>query len=418
MTEIKPFKAVHYNPEKIHDFSHVVCPPYDVISPPQQEAYHNASPYNFIHIELAKDKAGDDKNQKYTRARETFEHWLKDGVLIQDEKPCIYYYRQEYKIQGERHSRMGFISVMKLESGGKIFPHENTHASPKEDRFKLLSSVGANLSPIFVCFSDRERRVEKIFVTHVSLTKPFISVTDQDGVKHMVWRLDDPAYINEIVGTLSHQTLFIADGHHRYEVAQEYQRAKISRMEKTTGQEPFNYVMTYFTNIDSRDLKIFPLHRLVHRISGSLNFLEDHFRTDRIKSRQELLILLAKAGQNEHAFGLYTKEGIVLLRLKNKALIDKFIKDGSKEFRRLDATILKYFILDKLGVKSEEITYTKDINEVIANVDAGDAQAGFILNPVKIPQLKAVALNGERMPPKTTYFYPKLLSGLTVHRVV
>ncbi|MDZ4242614.1 MAG: DUF1015 family protein, partial [Candidatus Omnitrophota bacterium] len=240
---------------------------------------------------------------------------------------------------------------------------------------------------------------------------------DEDGVRHMIWRLDDPVRIQPIVNTMEGQHLFIADGHHRYEVAKEYRRGKIAKIEKPTGQEPFNFVMTYFTNIDSKDLKIFSIHRIIKKLPKKLDFLEEFFRVDKIKSKEDLAILLAKAGQNEHAIGFYTREGCRLLRLKNKLLIDQYVTEGSREYRRLDATILKYFILDKVGVASEDIIYTKDLNEAIGTVDAKKADASFILNPVKIQQLKAIALNGERMPPKTTYFYPKVLSGLTVHKM-
>lgn len=159
------------------------------------------------------------------------------------------------------------------------------------------------------------------------------------------------------------------------------------------------------------------MHRIVTKLPGQLSFLEEFFRMDRVKNKNDFMVLLTKAGQNEHAFGLYTKDGYLLLRLKNKALIDKTIQEGSKDYRRLDATILKYFVFDKLGVQSEDIIYTKDALEVISQVDEGIADAGFIMNPVRIQQLKAVALNGERMPPKTTYFYPKVLSGLVSHRI-
>lgn len=421
MTEIKPFQGIHYNPEKIASPSKVMCPPYDVISPAQQEGFHTRNEFNFIRLEYGKEKPGDnDAANKYTRAGELLQQWLQSGVLVQDENPAIYYYRQEYKVQGERHSRLGFIAAMKIQDAkdSKIFPHENTHAAAKEDRFKLWTAVGANLSPIFVCFSDRERKVEKIFITHLAVTKPLFDVTDDDGVKHLFWKLDDPKLVAQIVSSLANQSLFIADGHHRYEVACEIRRQKLAHIAKPTGLEPFNYVMTYFTNIDSKDLKIFPMHRIVTKLPGQLSFLEEFFRMDKIKSKAELMILLAKAGQNEHAFGLYTKDGYMLLRLKNKALIDKTIHEGSKDYRRLDATILKYFVFDKLGVRSEDIIYTKDAVEVFSKVDDGLADAGFIMNPVKIAQLKAVALNGEKMPPKTTYFYPKVLSGLACHRIV
>ena len=420
MTYIKPFKGLHYNKEKIEDLSKVVCPPYDVISPEDQDAYHRLHPYNFIHLDLGKEKETDNKTEnKYTRAKKIYEEWIQKGLLVEDSKPCLYYYKQEYTIRGQKYTRLGFLALMKLEDpkDSKIFPHENTHSHAKEDRFRLTSAVKSNLSPIFVCFSDKTKKVQKIFVQKVSLTKPFLDVVDQDRVRHIVWRLDDPALIEEIQNSFGDQQLFIADGHHRYEVAQEYRKHRLIEKVKSNGQEPFNFILTYFTNIDSSDLMILPMHRIIKKFPAQTDFLEEFFRVDRVKTKEDLLIILAKAGQNEHAFGLYTKDGIKLLRLRNRLLIDSVVKEGSKEFRHLDATILKYFILDRLGIKSEDIMYTKDFNEATTSVDEGRADASFIMNPVKIQQLKAIALNGERMPPKTTYFYPKVLSGLTVYKM-
>jgi len=420
MTEIKSFKAVHYNQEKVKDLAKVVCPPYDVISSQQQDQYHNLSENNFIHVLLGKDKPSDDRsNNKYTRAKKIFDGWLQDQILVEDSKPCIYFYRQEYKVLGAKHSRLGFISLMKLqdEKDARIYPHENTHARAKEDRLKLWKSLSANLSPIFVCFSDKEKKVETVFAKHVAKTKPLIDIEDVDGVKHILWRLDDPALIKTITGSMDEQQLFIADGHHRYEVASEYRRQRIAKAGKSNGREGFNYVMTYFTNIDSRDLKIFPIHRIIKNVPADIDFLEETFRVDKIKTRQDFLVMLAKAGQNEHAFGFYTRQGMLLLRLKNKLLIDKYITEGSSDYRHLDATILKYFVLDKMNVKSEEIVYTPDSHEAMNAVDDKDAGAAFLMNPVRIQQLKNIALNGERMPPKTTYFYPKVLSGLTIYKI-
>ncbi len=175
--------------------------------------------------------------------------------------------------------------------------------------------------------------------------------------------------------------------------------------------------MTYFTNIDSKDLQIFPMHRIVKNMPDDLSFMEEYFRIDKVAKVEELSILLAKAGKNEHAFGLYTKNGIMLLRLKNKMLIEEHVKEGSKDYKSLDATILKTFVFDKVGIKSDDIIYTKDLSQTIDMVDNGQAQASFIMNAVKISQLKSIALNGERMPPKTTYFYPKVLSGLTIYKM-
>ena len=420
MSSIKPFRAVHYNPEKIKDFAKVVCPPYDVISDDEQTRLYNLNPYNFINLELAKDKPGDDKdNNRYSRAKKSFEEWLKKGVLVQDEKPGLYFYKQEYKILGQKHSRLGFISLMELKdpSDSKIFPHENTHAAAVDDRFKLWKTLNANLSSIFVCYSDRQKKVEKIFNKTIAVTPPLVNVEDGDRTRHKLWRLDDPSLIKEIKDSVDGEHLFIADGHHRFKVANELRNLKLGKKKATTGEEAFNYVMTYFTNIDSPDLKIFPIHRIVKNLPQDISFLEENFRVDKIRAKGDLMILLAQAGRNEHAFGLYTRDGIRLLRLKNKMLIDEYVKEGTADYKRLDATILKYFVLDKLGIDSTEIIYSKDFEEVMATVDNKQAEAGFILNPVKISQLKAIALNGERMPPKTTYFYPKVLSGLTVYKL-
>ena len=418
MTEIRGFRALHYNTAKIKEMSKVVCPPYDVISPAQQDEFYKSSEYNFIRILLTKDKSGDDdKDNKYARAKQTYEEWLREGILIKDEKPSIYYYLQEYKVMGEKYSRLGIIALMRIadDKGSKIYPHENTHARAKEDRMRILQSLHANLSPIFVCFSDHGKIVEKIFYKDVINQPPFIKVTDEDKVIHTLWRLEDPELIAKIEQSFIQQQLFIADGHHRFEVAKEYRRQRLARLEKATGEEPFHFTLTYFTNMDSKDLKIFPMHRIVRHFPMDLTALEEFFRIDRIAKKEDLVILLAKAGRNEHSFGLYTRRGIYLLRLKNKLLIDKYVKEGSKDYRQLDATILKYFVFDRVGVTSEDIIYTKDYSETLRLVDEGAAEASFIMNPVRIQQLKNIALNSERMPPKTTYFYPKVLSGLTVY---
>jgi uncharacterized protein (DUF1015 family) len=418
---IKAFKAVHYNPDKIKDFRKVVCPPYDVISDEEHAQLNELSPYNFTHILLGRDMPGDDRHtNRYTRAKNIFMDWLRSGVLIQDEKPAIYFYRQEYKSLGQKYNRLGFISLMELQDGeeSRVKPHENTHNHAVEDRLKLWTTLHSNLSCIFVCYSDHQKEIEKIFNRHAENRAPLVDVTDKDGVTHKLWRMDDQDLIGEINESMAGQHLFIADGHHRYKVAQEIRKMRLEKMGgKASADEPFNYVMTYFTNIDSRDLQILPMHRVVRNFPSDLSILEEYFRIDRIVSRSDLRILLARAGKNEHAFGLYTRDGIKLLRLKNNLLVEQHIQEGSSEYKHLDATILKHFVFDKLSIKSEDIVYTKDLDEVTGMVDAGGADAGFMMNPVKISQLQAIALHGERMPPKTTYFYPKVLSGLTVYKM-
>ena len=222
--------------------------------------------------------------------------------------------------------------------------------------------------------------------------------------------------IKEISDTFNGQNLFIADGHHRFEVSKRYREMMLAKTPNATGEEPWNYVMTYFTNIDSKELQIFPIHRIVKKFPQDIAFLENLFRVDSVKKREDLAIMLAKAGRNEHAFGLYTKRGAFLLRLKNKSQINEYIKEGSADYRGLDSLILKAFVFDQLDIKSEDITYSnKDIEDCFSLIDNGHGEAAFILNPVRIEQLRAIALNGEKMPPKSTYFYPKALSGVALY---
>jgi len=299
----------------------------------------------------------------------------------------------------------------------RILPHEHTHAAAKTDRHMLWSALKSNLSSIFVAYADKTNMVEKIFLKNLATQKPYLEATDHDKVKHMIWRLEDPAQIAHIAGLIEGQDLFICDGHHRFEVANQIRRDRLKKAKRTTGEEPYNFVMTYFTNLDSKDLQIFPIHRIVKKFPISVNLLEQYFRIDKIKNKIDLLVLLARAGQNEHAFGLYLKNGMYLLRLKSRTLIDKVVGEGSQDYKKLDAAILKAFIFDQVGVQMDDIVYSKDPAEVMAAVDEGQADAGFILNPVQVKQLKVIALNDERMPPKTTYFYPKVLSGLTMYKM-
>ncbi len=416
MSSIKAFRAIRYNPEKINDLGDVLCPPYDVILPKERTALANLSPHNFVHIILSQDTAQEDR---YKRAKGLFSQWRDNGILIQDEQPAVYFCRQDYKAMGQKYSRLGFISLMRLhdDDKSKVRPHENTHTYAFKDRLRLWRNLNANLSCIFVCYADKAKNIENIFNRKVASQKPLVDVTDHDGVTHRLWRFDDTVLIGEINSSIGDQNLFIADGHHRYRVAQEIRSQKLARMTgKPTGDEPFNYVMTYFTNIESRDLQILPMHRIIKTFPCDLTILEEYFRIDRMRSKTDLLIALARSGRNEHAFGLYTnKGGVRLLRLRNKLLVDQHIQEGSMEYKHLDAVILKHFIFDRINIKSEHIIYTKEFKEVTGVVDRGEADAGLILNPVSITQLKAIALNGERMPPKTTYFYPKILSGLTVY---
>lgn len=425
MANIKPFRAFIYNTDKIKDLSKVVCPPYDVISPEKQNFYHDLSPYNFIHILLGKEVKG---QNKYLRAKVYLNDWIKNKIFTQDENQAIYFYSQDYNIRGEKKTRLGFIALLQLGTDNSpIFGHEHTRLEPKEDRFRLLRRVKANLSPIFVVFPDKKRIVQRTYQQCIDSKKPFMEITDGEKTIHKLWRLNSSELLGDIKLKMKDENIFIADGHHRYEVACRYRNLMKKKLgDKFSGEEDFNYVLTYFTNIDSRGLAILPTHRLL-RVSEKFSFdsfknsLKDYFDVEEVRERARFFFSMEKGGRTEHLIGMYKDKKYFLLRLKNIKILDKEISDKPKEYRSLDVPILNQIIFKKiLGLDPqdfEKLSYSQDSEEFIKAVDSEQLNIAFFLNPVKIEQVISVALKGERMPPKSTYFYPKVLSGLVTNKL-
>jgi uncharacterized protein (DUF1015 family) len=421
MTEINTFKAIVFNPDKVKDLSKVFCPPYDVISKKEQNMYYKKNPNNFIRVILGKDLPGDNlRENRYTRARKTFEKWLKTGILREDKERSFYFYSQEYVYKGERRSRLGFIGLLRLKQSSKkskIFPHESTQWEAKEDRFQLIKRLKANLSPIFVLFSDKDKMISRIFDRYLLGEEPFIDISDMEGIKTRLWRLSDDTVVKRLKEYMKDKSIYIADGHHRYEVAQFFCNImKKKKRNKFTGKEDFNYIMAYFTDLNSKDLQILPIHRLIKRLPLDINVLQGDFSIEKVKDKYELFILLRKAGIAEHAYGIYKDSKYFLLRFNYPSRLDQYISIGSREFKNLDVSILQYIIFKKLKVKDKDVVYIKDEEQAINMVDEQKAEAVFFLNPVKIEQLRIIASGGEKMPPKSTYFYPKVLSGLVINQ--
>jgi len=424
VAKIKPFKAIIYNQEKIKDLVKVVCPPYDIISPPRQQYYHDKNSYNLIHILLGKDISGEDK---YRRAGSCFREWLKNKILIQDDRQAIYFYSQQYNLRGEKKTRLGFISLLHLgDKNSVVFGHEHTRLEPKEDRFRLLKQVRANLSPIFVVFLDKKRIIQRTYEKYVQNKTPFIDIKDDDNIIHQLWRLDEPGIISGIQGNMQDENIFIADGHHRYEVACAHRDEMKHKLGAITGEEGFNYILSYFTNTDSYGLSILPVHRLL-KLDKELNLedlrlrLKDYFDVEEIKDKTRFFFLMEKGGRTEHVLGMYKDKKYWLLRLKNIKILDKEIHDKPKEYRSLDVSILNHMVLKKIlgsdPENKENLSFNPQIDELIEQVDNDNSYVAFFLNPVRIQQIISVALNGERMPPKSTYFYPKVLSGLVINKL-
>jgi uncharacterized protein (DUF1015 family) len=424
MTKVKPFKAIRYNQDKIQDLSRVVCPPYDIISPTRQEDFHNLSPHNLIHILLGKDTPGEDK---YGRAADYLHTWLADKILIQDEEPAIYAYAQEYKIRRENKSRFGFIALLRLpDKRTSVFGHERTSLAPKEDRLKLLKSAQANLSPIFVVFQDKRRLISIILKEYTQNKKAFIDLVDDEGNAHKIWRVSAPDILKKVQAYMQDENIFIADGHHRFEVACTHKDEMMQKIGRSGDEEDFNYILAYFTNTDVHGLSILPVHRLVTlgriiETNSLISLFKEYFDLEEVKDKDRIrfFFLLEKAGRHEHVIGMYKDSRQWLLRLKNIKILDKVMGDRPPEFRQLDVSIFNHMVLSRLissGTEEADIVYTHNASEVLEAADQNTASIGFLLNPAKIEQIIALALSGEKMPPKSTYFYPKVLSGLVINK--
>ncbi len=424
MAKIEPFKAVFYNKEKIKDLSSVVCPPYDVISDQEKNKLYKRDPNNYIRLVLSNPKG---KKDKYLVAREIFSAWQREKLLVNDGQPCIYFYFHSYKVDGKFKNRIGFVSLLKLDDKkSNIYPHEHTHSKPKEDRLNLIRSVNANLEPIFALYLDKKKTVEKIYDKYFKKEKPFISAKDKDNTLHKIWRVDNPGQIRKIKRLLDGKAIFIADGHHRFEVSRLYRLEQRRRYKDTTKLAPYDYIMTYFTNANSSDLTIFAVHRIIKDMDKALilemkSRLNDYFDIYKVESKSKLLEYLQR-NKLRHSFGLYEKNKFYSLILKKQVKLDKIIVDNNvKEYKSLDVAILNTLVirnilkLDLLDVN--HLVYKHDLQEAIDIVDKEEVDCAFLLNPLRIEQLVRVASKWIRLPPKSTYFYPKLLSGVLINKL-
>jgi uncharacterized protein (DUF1015 family) len=423
MAKISPFQAVIYNQNEVKDLSKVVCPPYDIISQQRQQYFHELSPYNLIHMELSQEIPGEDK---YEQAGNFFRELLQKEILVVDPKPAVYFYRQEYSIKGEKRSRVGFLALLKLdEQKSSVFGHEHTHLEAKEDRFKLIRQVKANLSPIFVIFEDKRKVVAQSLLSNIRNREPFINIVDDEKTIHKLWRIDEPELLKKVQEKMEAENIFIADGHHRYEVACAWRDEMKKKFPSASGQEGFNYVLAYFTNIDPLGLTVLPIHRLVKLDNRpdmtALNAkLNEYFSVEEIKDQTRFFFLLAKAGVAEHVIGMHNSKRYWMLRLRNVRVLDKLMNDKPAEYRNLDVSILNATVLERilnLDLNDKKsLTFSANTEELLLACRNDFTQVAFFLNSTKIDQITSLALKGEKMPPKSTYFYPKVISGLVINK--
>ncbi|BCB95166.1 hypothetical protein JZK55_00880 [Dissulfurispira thermophila] len=412
MAKIIPFRGILYNPAKVSG-DEVIAPPYDVITPEYRDVLYNKSPYNIVRVDFGKELPNDTNgDNKYTRARGFFEHWIKQGILVQDANPMFYAYEIDYNLYGKNKTLRGLMSLVKIEELGKgVFPHEATHAKPKADRLNLMRACLANISPIYSLYNSPEKITSSI-LNNIK-DKPYISARDIDGAVHKLYKIQDKLQIDAIIKELSDKPIFIADGHHRYEVALEFF--------KEMGDGPWEYVLMFLANISDEGIAILPTHRLIKGITNAneiLHKLQMDFEIETIKDNIESedpenqkIFWGAESGCR---FGLYIGKERQWYILKYRGTD---LKDIEPALKNLDVVVLHELILKRdLGITN--VTYEMDVKEAIKRTDDGEFDAAFFLRPTSVDDVERVALSGLRMPPKSTYFYPKLLTGMVINKFI
>lgn len=436
MPFIIPFKGLLYNKERISDLRLVVTPPYDVITEEAQEEFYKRHEKNIIRIELGKTRLDDnDEENRYTRASRYLRDWIDTGILIQDNIPALYLYTLEYPYAGYYKRLSGFITLVKLEEPGKgkIFLHEETFSKHRTDRLNLLRACKGNLSPIFSLYTGED--LIKHAKKNILLNNPRIDIVDDEGIRHKLWSITDEDIIKDLAEIIKNEYIFIADGHHRYETALRY-RDEMRLKEKGQKEMPYDYVMMLLTHMEDDGITIFPTHRVLCEISypnseGFLSRAKKYFNIEGLPFAGKdngvvrMLNEMSLRGGRYKVFGVYLSGGMgyYLLTLKDEGIMDEIgPQERSKRWRRLDVSIFQIIILRELfDIQNEresekKILYIKDPQDAIRKANLEDGGIAFFLNPAKIKDVSEISAAGEMMPHKSTYFYPKPLTGLVINK--
>jgi uncharacterized protein (DUF1015 family) len=436
MAEIRPFRALHYNPEKIKDLSAVITQPYDKISPDMQSRYYAASPYNLVRLIKGKATRGDSpQDNVYTRALHDLQEWIKRDVLISGLEPAIYPYYQEYAVPGQpevKKERRGFIALLKLEeySARVVHRHEETLSGPKADRMELLERTQAHYGQVFFLYSDPQGEVEGALAAHTQ-SAPWEQLQDEYGTQHSVWRME-ASVAKPVIEGMKDKKLVIADGHHRYETALAYR----NRRRSEAGYDGrADYVMATFVRMETDGLTILPTHRVVHSMPAfdwrtfateakkTFEWRDVEATTALKNGGKPLQEMLAARGREQTSVAAYAGSGkLALLSLRPDFDLAKALPDLSGQQRRLDVIVLHRLLIERaLGISLEDVKqeknlrYERGLMQAAGEVDSGRAQICFLMNPTPIEAVRDIAFGGQVMPQKSTDFYPKLLSGLTIY---
>jgi uncharacterized protein (DUF1015 family) len=442
MAIIAPFKGLTYNYYARQDFEAIVAPPYDVISEEEQDAYYQKDPYNVIRLILAKKMIGDsDWDNRYTRAADCFKRWESAGILLHSDQPCIYLTSLAYDPgNGEpRRTRWGIIVLVRIEDedAGVILPHERTFSTHRDDRLKLMRACSAQLSQIFGLYEDPDNTIMDA-ARKVADFPPEIAFDFEDGTNHRMWIIQRPFVFKKVADVMLNKSIFIADGHHRYETARNYRNMMRARHGHKTLDRSYEYVMMYLSNMSDKGLTILPSHRLIKEVPdlepGTLlekvrlwfDITSFPFKgNDTSKECSDLKQKLKEAGRQNTAIGFcHTKsDKCYLLSLKPGAR-DQLGDDLHASLKKLDVLVLSRFILQQgIGLTKQDldndeiIHYRSNMGAVMSQVRSGDYQMAFLLNPTRIEHVQEIANNSLVMPRKSTYFYPKILSGLVFNKL-
>jgi len=427
MAELHPFRAWRYDVGQVGDLSDVVAPPYDVIDTAQQNQLYKQHPCNCVRLILNRDEPGDTStDDRYARAAKFLRQWQQEGVLIREHEDSLYVYHQEFEWEGRKYIRRGFLGRLKLEEfgTGQVYPHEQTMPGPKKDRLALMTACEANLSPIFGLYPDAENVAQSVLEDAVIQLTPLVA-TDHLGTIHRMWPVKDPAVIAQVQQILSDKPIFIADGHHRYETACNYRR-QLEEAGRLTDRSAAGDVLMMFVGMEDPGLQILPTHRL---ISGFPNLTVDdvrealsgHFEFDTCPDELSTWELMAADG-DQGVFGLGTSaDGQWLFaRATDTSPMRELAADQSDDWRDLGVALLHRLIVDHL-LKTRypdaepAFRFVHLMEEVTLAMQSRSCQLAVLVNPPGMEHVQSISSSLERMPPKSTYFYPKLLTGLVIN---
>ena len=426
MAVIKPFRGMRFDTEKAGELKTLCCPPYDIISEEERKEFIKQNEYNVIRLELPKE--GEDV---YARAGEVLDMWRSKGILIHEDKPAIYIYEMEFNAYNKRRSVKGMIARVKVEefSKGVILPHEFTLSKAKTDRFNLMKATNCNFSQIYALYMDSEHTTLKTIDEQSDFDAQY-EFTDDDNITHRLWVCTDEAVIAKLIKDFADRKLYIADGHHRYETAVNYRNWCRENGISKEG-DPQDYQMIYLVDMEHPGLIVFPTHRMVRDLESFdknrvLKSCEEYFDIEKYTSVGNMNTVLTKQyKEGKKAFAFYCGKGEwYLLTLKDLAVMDSVLPELSPASRQLDVSVLHSLVLEKtMGIDKENmanqinLTYTKFFEEAIMKVDKGEFQCSFILNPTRVTEIRDVAAAGEKMPQKSTYFYPKMITGMVMNDI-